>query len=297
MTLPPSRRRSAALPRPCRTRQTASTATTDSIDISARIVAAVRAAGLDPSRVSRDDLGVVRRVPYRRTRLHARARAAGGAARGTTGARHRQRHRGTGPDARRGIRLPRHRDRRDRSVLCGRHDAHRLGGIERPRRVPSRRRAPAALSGRVLRCRLVAELDDEHRGQGGPVPRRSTASCDRTGSSRSTSSWPVPRPACTSRRSGPRRRSLNFLVPPDELRRLLTAEGFEVRDWRDQTAARLESAKRRQEKAAEPGPVLGREVIVTEDVPLKIENSVRNTEGGHTLAFRVVAVRSTGDPV
>ena len=84
---------------------------------------------------------------------------------------------------------------------------------------------------------------------------------------------------------------LNFLVRPAELRQLLEEAGFVVRDWIDQTAARLESARRRQEKAAEPGPVLGREVIVTEDVPLKIENSVRNTEEGHTLALRVIAAR------
>ena len=85
--------------------------------------------------------------------------------------------------------------------------------------------------------------------------------------------------------------ALNFLVPPDELRRRLTAEGFVVRDWRDQTAARLESAKHRQAGAPAPA-ALGREVIVTTDVARKIENSVRNMEEGHTVALRVVAVRS-----
>ena len=81
-------------------------------------------------------------------------------------------------------------------------------------------------------------------------------------------------------------------MPPAELRRRLEEAGFVVRDWIDDTAARLESARRRQEKAAEPGPALGREVIVT--VGRSVERSripSRNTEEAHTLAVRVIAAR------
>ncbi|MDE3154971.1 MAG: class I SAM-dependent methyltransferase [Acidobacteriota bacterium] len=85
--------------------------------------------------------------------------------------------------------------------------------------------------------------------------------------------------------------ALNFLATPDALRSLLEEAGFRVRDWQDQTAARLESARRRRAPSAGPAPVLGRDVIVAEDVPLKIENSVRNTEEGHTVAVRAIAVR------
>ncbi|HVC19133.1 MAG TPA: class I SAM-dependent methyltransferase [Vicinamibacterales bacterium] len=86
--------------------------------------------------------------------------------------------------------------------------------------------------------------------------------------------------------------ALNFLVPPGEVQALLAAAGFRVRDWIDRTAAGLERARERRaaipDEAAAP---LGRSAIVATDVAAKMANSARNAEEGHTIAVQVVCVR------
>jgi sarcosine/dimethylglycine N-methyltransferase len=82
---------------------------------------------------------------------------------------------------------------------------------------------------------------------------------------------------------------MNFLAPPAEARALLADAGFREVLWEDVTAAVLERARaRRAPGPGGPAPVLGRDVLVAEQVTEKLANSVRNSEEGRTRSIRAV---------
>jgi ubiquinone/menaquinone biosynthesis C-methylase UbiE len=81
---------------------------------------------------------------------------------------------------------------------------------------------------------------------------------------------------------------MNFLVSPDDARALLAAAGFREERWDDVTRTRLDLAQQRRAEGPAAAAVLGRDVIVVDDVPQKLANSVRNSEEGRTVSVRAV---------
>lgn len=87
--------------------------------------------------------------------------------------------------------------------------------------------------------------------------------------------------------------AFSFLARPDAVRAQLAAAGLQVRHWADHTAARLAQGHRRRAAIARDAAApLGRSAIVVADVAAKIANSVRNVEGGHTVAVQGVCVKA-----
>jgi SAM-dependent methyltransferase len=87
---------------------------------------------------------------------------------------------------------------------------------------------------------------------------------------------------------------LNFLMTPAAARALLGTAGFREVRWEDTTADTLDHARRRRPPPPVPeaAPALGRDTIVLEDVARKIENAVRNLEGERIVTVRAVLRRS-----
>jgi SAM-dependent methyltransferase len=83
--------------------------------------------------------------------------------------------------------------------------------------------------------------------------------------------------------------ALNFLVTPEELRRLLRQTGFREVVWEDMTARTIAVARQRRKVVAHEGtPALGIGVIVPAQVPEKTANALRNYEEGRTVAVQAV---------
>ncbi len=83
--------------------------------------------------------------------------------------------------------------------------------------------------------------------------------------------------------------ALNFLVTPDEMRAMLAAAGFVELMWEDVTAHVAERAQARRHQPVQGA--LGREVIVPDDVPAKMESSYRNITEGRVVHVRAVCRR------
>ncbi len=83
--------------------------------------------------------------------------------------------------------------------------------------------------------------------------------------------------------------AFSFLMSPADLRHLLAAAGFVETVWEDTTEETLEqsSARRYAARSGEPSP-LGRSTVVAEDVDAKIENGFRNLDEGRVLTARAV---------
>lgn len=89
--------------------------------------------------------------------------------------------------------------------------------------------------------------------------------------------------------------ALSFLDTPEVTRALLARAGLVVELWEDVTAENIAQARRRAAAQSERGPQsLGRDVIVRDDVPLKIANSLRNAVERRIVAVRAVCRRPRG---
>jgi SAM-dependent methyltransferase len=87
--------------------------------------------------------------------------------------------------------------------------------------------------------------------------------------------------------------ALNFLVTPEELRRLLCRTGFHEVAWEDMTARTIAVAQQRRKGVAHEGPpALGIGVIVPAQVPEKAANALRNYEEGRTVAVQAVYAKA-----
>ena len=83
--------------------------------------------------------------------------------------------------------------------------------------------------------------------------------------------------------------AINFLVPADEARSVLTQSGFAEEIWEDTTVPTLKAAQQRHAPTPVSGlPALGRDVIVMREVEKKIQNAVRNLEDGRIVTARGV---------
>ena len=81
----------------------------------------------------------------------------------------------------------------------------------------------------------------------------------------------------------------NHLVSPDDTRRLLEEAGFEIVEFIDRTEAMLEFIEENRRKlAAEGPPVLSVRVILGDDGPERLKNSVRSVEEKRTIPLEVL---------
>lgn len=88
--------------------------------------------------------------------------------------------------------------------------------------------------------------------------------------------------------------SISFLGQPDEIRELLTKNGFAELEWEDITEREAELTRRLRDRALETGPPpLGINVIVSEDVPQKVANSLKNLEEGRIVVIQAVYERTS----
>jgi MPBQ/MSBQ methyltransferase len=78
--------------------------------------------------------------------------------------------------------------------------------------------------------------------------------------------------------------ALSFLVAPDELRLLLDDAGFRVRVWDDVTAPFLAWIA---ERAGQPPPPLGTHLLA-DDMPERLANYLRNASAGRLRVLRAV---------
>jgi SAM-dependent methyltransferase len=87
--------------------------------------------------------------------------------------------------------------------------------------------------------------------------------------------------------------SISFLEQPDIIRELLTESGYSELEWNDVTERTLELTLKRHDEAAEAGPPpLGLNVIVPNDVPQKVANSLKNLEEGRIVVVQAVFERT-----
>jgi len=83
--------------------------------------------------------------------------------------------------------------------------------------------------------------------------------------------------------------SLSFLVPSHELKALLGAAGLRERAWEDTTARTIANQKKRKEASSNTAPpALSLAVIVPTDVVAKLDNGLRNNEEGRTISVQAV---------
>jgi len=77
---------------------------------------------------------------------------------------------------------------------------------------------------------------------------------------------------------------ISFPATADDLRRHLAAAGFEIRSWRDCSAAAREWFRRRREQASAGGPPpVGARIFIGEDYRTVLANLARNLEEGRAL--------------
>jgi len=82
--------------------------------------------------------------------------------------------------------------------------------------------------------------------------------------------------------------STSFLVPPDEMRRLLEAAGFRIESWRDATAAGQAYFERMLGRIAESGPPpLGLHLLLP-DFPMRIQNMMRGLAEDRIAVVQIV---------
>jgi SAM-dependent methyltransferase len=82
----------------------------------------------------------------------------------------------------------------------------------------------------------------------------------------------------------------SFLVPPDELRKLLEEAGFAVLDWSDTTEAARAWFVSLAEKIQKEGlPPLGFHVLLGADFSVMAQNQRRNLEEGRIVLAQVIA--------
>jgi MPBQ/MSBQ methyltransferase len=87
--------------------------------------------------------------------------------------------------------------------------------------------------------------------------------------------------------------SINFLIAPNELRRLLEEDGFQVMHWRDITEACRTWFRRVAQKMRQSGtPPLGLHVLLGPDFRTMAANLVRNLEEDRIALIETVCRRS-----
>ncbi len=85
---------------------------------------------------------------------------------------------------------------------------------------------------------------------------------------------------------------ISFLVPPDELRRLLDEAGFRITDWSDTTEAALAWFTALGEKLRQQGPPpLGYHLLMGADFPAMVQNQRQNLEEGRIALIQVIATK------
>lgn len=90
-----------------------------------------------------------------------------------------------------------------------------------------------------------------------------------------------------------READMSFLRPPEAIRGLLVGLGFEERQWRDTSAAALDSLRQGLAAALADGPPpLGLHLIFGADAPVMVANAVRNLEEGRIALVKAVLARS-----
>ena len=88
------------------------------------------------------------------------------------------------------------------------------------------------------------------------------------------------------------RADLSFLVTRGELARLLAHAGFEVVAIEDTTAAVIANGQKRRETLAAHDPAaLSINVIVPDDVELKMDNMLKNNQEGRTVTIKALFER------
>ncbi|MCH7587893.1 MAG: class I SAM-dependent methyltransferase [Chloroflexi bacterium] len=84
---------------------------------------------------------------------------------------------------------------------------------------------------------------------------------------------------------------INFLVTPEDLRRLLSDAGLIEREWRDVTPWEMETSDGQQTAPSDVPPALGVDILF-EDVPLKRKNTMRGLEMGQLANIFAVFART-----
>lgn len=84
---------------------------------------------------------------------------------------------------------------------------------------------------------------------------------------------------------------INFLATPEEFRQLMAQAGLLELEWKDVTQRVVEGGRRQQATPPEERPVLGFDVIY-DDVPVKMENTIRGFEEGHIVHIYAVYRRA-----
>jgi SAM-dependent methyltransferase len=89
-----------------------------------------------------------------------------------------------------------------------------------------------------------------------------------------------------------REESLSFLLPPDEVRRLVEAAGFRITGWVDETGALLAWRDRMREVArTQPRPALGPHIVLGSDMGERAANAMRNLAEKRCTGLLVTAQR------
>jgi MPBQ/MSBQ methyltransferase len=89
----------------------------------------------------------------------------------------------------------------------------------------------------------------------------------------------------------------SFLLPIDEIRRLLYDAGFEIKLETDRTEFALEFFQRLQQQAGDGAPSLGLHILMGEGFKTKVANMVRNVAEGRCAPWEIVCRRRTGPPI
>lgn len=86
--------------------------------------------------------------------------------------------------------------------------------------------------------------------------------------------------------------SMNFLVPPETFRDVITSAGFEISVWNDKTHLARQAFSQVQKPAGEPKlPILGVYMLVGNDVSTKAYNLRRNLEEDRVSLIETVAIK------
>lgn len=87
--------------------------------------------------------------------------------------------------------------------------------------------------------------------------------------------------------------SISFLEQPAEIRQLLAASGYRELEWHDVTERAWTLTRKALDAAAKAGPApLGLNVIVLQDVPQKLANSLQNLEEERIVVIQAVFERT-----
>ncbi len=81
---------------------------------------------------------------------------------------------------------------------------------------------------------------------------------------------------------------LSFLTRPSDMHALVAAAGFVEVTWEDTTAQVLERARARRAGSGSEASALGRDVVIADDLEAKVDNAVRNSEEGRVVTMRAV---------